>query len=302
LNPNVKEWNGFMIDLDKLPQAHIDALLYSNTLLPTNIAELMPFVNSRIEARLDDMTFTEGEEYYKKSLAAVKDILDNKKELFADKGKRFFFSKPSGRNELVAAYIADAEKIMGDHSEFTMAAKNGVIDAGKLIDALKGVNFEAHSDLGRVIAQSIELSYIMEKPFSEVLGERMKEVGMVTRKQARQVKKIVTAYESGNYEHLLRSVATKAAAPQEVAQEYEPVKHVEPPRPAETVSPSAKTAETVAETVKEDSKSFISKLSSMSSGKKWALGGAVAAAAAIGGWAAHENNRNEIRSKENIER
>jgi len=282
-----------MIDLDKLPQAHIDALMHSNTVLPPNIAELMPFVNSRMEARLDDMALTEGEEYYKKSLALVKDVLDAKKELLADKGKRFFFSKPSGRNELIAAYVEDAKKIMSNHSEFTTAAKNGVVDAGKLIDALKGVNFKSHSDLGRVITQSIELSYIMKKPFSEALGERMKEVGMVTRKQAKQVKKIVTAYENGNYEHLLKPVAAKAAYEQE-AQKYENIRPVESPKAGETFSDSAK--------VKEEAKGFVGRIAAMSKGQKWALGGAGIAAAVGGSWVAYERNKNNASNSNDLER
>lgn len=281
-----------MIDFDKLSKAHIEALFIANGSIPDKVAELMPFANQRMQASFDKLVFERGEERDKQVLAAVKDVLAEKKLLFKFEGEKGWFSKPEGERVIMEAYDDYAKRIMSNNSEFTTAVKQDGFNAERLIEALKGINCKENTDLGCAITQSIELSYFKDKPFSEVLSKRMKELGMVTRKQAKQVAAIVTAYESGNYEHLLKPVAAKAAYEQE-APKYENIRSVESPKAGETFSDSAK--------VKEDVKGFAGRIAAMSKGQKWALGGA-GIAAAVGGWVAHEHNKNNAANSNDLGR
>lgn len=185
-----------MIDLNKLHTKHIEALLEANRHLPASVTKFIIFENNHFQAGLKSQEYYRHDqhEYDKRARSILKFILDAKKQLFHDKSNKTLFFTPKGKKALMAAYDETAKKAIKNNGEFTRETKNGPISSEDLKRVFDG-NIDASRDLDTVVLQSMELAYIKGEQFPKVLVERMQELGMVDKKQTRQVTEIIKNYE-----------------------------------------------------------------------------------------------------------
>lgn len=186
-----------MINLDKLHIKHIEALLETNKALPESITKHIVIENNQFQFCMKTQNSYKDDPYRydERARSILQGMLKAKRKLFNDTSEKTWLFKPKGKSALMAAYDAAAKSALKNDGEFTQAARNGRIDADKLKSVLAG-NIGVHKDLDIAVLQSIELSYLKEEPFPKVLGERMKELGIISKKQVPLVSDAAKDYEN----------------------------------------------------------------------------------------------------------
>lgn len=186
-----------MINLDKLHINHIEALLETNRHLPESVTKNIVIENNQFQFCMKTQNSYKDDPYRydERARSILQDMLKAKKKLFNDTSEKTWLFKPKGESVLMAAYDAAAKIALKNDGAFTQAARNGRIDADKLKSVLAG-NIVVHKDLDIAVLQSIELSYIREEPFPKVLGDRMKELGIISKKQVPLVSDVAKDYEN----------------------------------------------------------------------------------------------------------
>jgi len=181
-------------------------------------------------------------------------------------GKCYLLANTKSADAIMAEYDRQAKQQIEKAGWFTALAKQNK-DLGEHF--LRNLDNTGIGDLEKVVMQSKELSYIKGEDFSKVLGERLKYLGMVNEKQAQFLTELTDHIVQGTHVEFLDKIAK------------------------DTAKAEAKLA---------GEKTILQKIEAMSTGKKWAAGAAVAAVAAVGGWAMHERNKSDLQSQQDIKR
>ncbi len=278
--------------------------------------------------------------HYAKSLPILKEILDAKKKVFlTQKGKEAlmaafdadaaegiksygWFTATAKHHQSIPEMIGWNGKKMPNTGNGHYGINSGIVD--EFINALKGgITIAPHKDLERVVHQSIELSYIKGKPFHTVIKDRMIASGIVNEHQAEFLSKVAHDFEQevpankllsrlrkthASEIEVLRSKQIEGEIAQELAKKAKPVNNTTSNVPElnngvnEEAKAFTQTGSKVEHAANVENKGFIQKIRELPTGKKWALGGGVAAVIAAGGWVAHEYSKRNNDAKNSLKR